>query len=340
MRGGARIAGGISAAPTRDWSSASKALGVNAKISTLRQLEPLIRHPLVMISDADVQVPADFAGQPRRRLWPIRKSVWSTVFIGWPIPSAAAMRWEAVAINADFWTQVLQARSLKKVDFALGAVMALPAAQLQAIGGFAALADYLADDYQLGRHVARQGKRIVFAPVVADCHDPPRNWAQVWAHQVRWARTIRVCQPAPFFFSILNNATSGRCSSCSPRAGRRPWPCARPAVLFRVATAAQQQSRLTQSRRPPACWGWPPVKDMLEVAVWAAAFCRRSNRLARRPLPHPPRWQARQGSLSLLTRISHTSKRRVRARGLQARNVASVGRVPSRGALLRVSVGV
>jgi len=26
-------------------------------------------------------------------------------------------------------------------------------------------------------------------------------------HQLRWARTIRVCQPFPFFMSILNNST-------------------------------------------------------------------------------------------------------------------------------------
>ena len=33
------------------------------------------------------------------------------------------------------------------------------------------------------------------------------NWAQVWKHQLRWARTIRVCQPLPYFFSVLANAT-------------------------------------------------------------------------------------------------------------------------------------
>ena len=49
-------------------------------------------------------------------------------------PSTPAMQWEAMGINADFWTNVLQARSLKPVDFALGAVMTLPAAQLKAIG--------------------------------------------------------------------------------------------------------------------------------------------------------------------------------------------------------------
>jgi len=33
------------------------------------------------------------------------------------------------------------------------------------------------------------------------------NWRDVWKHQLRWARTIRVCQPVPYFFSILSNAT-------------------------------------------------------------------------------------------------------------------------------------
>ncbi len=32
------------------------------------------------------------------------------------------------------------------------------------------------------------------------------NWRDVWKHQLRWARTIRVCQPLPYFFSILSNA--------------------------------------------------------------------------------------------------------------------------------------
>ena len=55
-------------------------------------------------------------------------------------PTTRAMQWEAVAINADFWSQVLQAQSLKPLDFALGAVMALRRKQLEEIGGFAALA--------------------------------------------------------------------------------------------------------------------------------------------------------------------------------------------------------
>ena len=247
-------------------------LGANGKVSTLRQLEPHIRHPLVMISDADVRVPPDFAANIAPHLADPGAGL-VNCFYRLANPATPAMQWEATAINADFWTQVLQARSLKPVNFALGAVMTLPAGQLRAIGGFAALADYLADDYQLGRHVARQQKRIEFATVVAECREAPMHWRQVWAHQARWARTIRVCQPLPFFLSILNNATL--------------WPllwlavARQPAALvgvgvcliFRIGTAFQQQSRLTQSRARLAYAWMPPVKDVLDVLVWAAAFC-------------------------------------------------------------------
>jgi len=277
-----------------------KTLGVNAKISTLRQLEPLIRHPLVVISDADVAVPEDLLSNIAP-LFAETEVGLVNCFYRLANPSGAAMRWEAVAVNADFWSSVLQAQSLRKVDFALGAVMALPAARLQAVGGFAVLADFLADDYQLGQRVARQGKRIVFSPVVVDCREPARNWAQVWSHQVRWARTIRACQPLPYFLSILDNATAWPLLWLAVHAAslfsfertviRSPtslpsgyqvvsyavhvspilWVCL-VFFAFRVGTALDLERRLTGCN---AHFGWfwmAPLKDLLNVAVWAAAF--------------------------------------------------------------------
>jgi ceramide glucosyltransferase len=246
-------------------------LGANAKVSTLRQLEPHCRHEWLMISDADVRVPPDFAVNVAPLLAdPMVGLV--NCFYRLANPSSVPMQWEAVAMNADFWTQVLQSRSLRPVDFALGAVMTLSAAQLKAIGGFVTLADFLADDYQLGRQVARQKKRIEFATVVAECCDPPMTWADVWAHQSRWARTIRVCQPVPFFLSILNNSTLWPLLLLLDT--RRPLAlCASVGcVAFRVVTALRQQSRLTQSRGHAAYWWMAPVKDLLDALLWAAAF--------------------------------------------------------------------
>ncbi|HEY2082198.1 MAG TPA: glycosyltransferase, partial [Verrucomicrobiae bacterium] len=205
-------------------------IGPNAKVSKLAELEKLAKHDIFVVSDADVRVPPDFLANaiaPLREEGRARHSVRAEglaisgahpAMAGRPTvglvncfyrlanPSTLAMQWEAIAINADFWSQVLQSQTLKPLDFALGAVMLVRRGCVMEIGGFKSLADCLADDYQLGNRIARQGHRIVLSPMVVECWDPPMGWRAVWKHQLRWARTIRVCQPMPYFFSILSNA--------------------------------------------------------------------------------------------------------------------------------------
>jgi ceramide glucosyltransferase len=202
-------------------------------------------------------------------------------------PTTLAMQCEAVAINADFWSQVLQSCSLKPMDFALGAVMLTQRTELAGIGGFTAIKDCLADDYQLGNRIAKRGGRIELCPVVVECWDAPMGWAAVWKHQLRWARTVRVCQPVPYFFSILSNPTF--------------WPAlwaaitwSLPALVFlgvalvvRLAVTADLQRQLmgeaeSGKRRaetggsPPDVGGYDfwlaPGKDLMQVGVWALAF--------------------------------------------------------------------
>ena len=246
-------------------------MGVNRKVSTLRQLEPHILHPLVMVSDADVEVPGDFAATVAPLLAAPGTGL-VNCFYRLANPATAAMRWEAIAINADFWSQVLQARSLGPVDFALGAVMSMPASMLRQIGGFAPLADYLADDFQLGRSIARAGGRIDFSGAVVDCREAPLGWKDVWRHQLRWARTIRVCRPAPYFLSILGNATLWPLLWVLAANDATAVPFFMVTLLFRTVSAAHQQKRLTESDDHSAYWWLTPVKDLLEVLIWAAAF--------------------------------------------------------------------
>ncbi|TAL00246.1 MAG: hypothetical protein EPO07_09970, partial [Verrucomicrobia bacterium] len=151
-------------------------LGANAKVSKLAQLEPLVKHELIVVSDADVRVPADFLANA---VMPLRDERIGLVncFYQLANPANVAMRWEAIAVNADFWSQVLQSRSLKPLDFALGAVMLTRRRQLAEIGGFKVLADCLADDYQLGHRIAARGHRIELCPVVAECWDAPSGWS-------------------------------------------------------------------------------------------------------------------------------------------------------------------
>ena len=249
-------------------------LGANAKVAKLIQLEEMAAHELILISDADVRVPTDFL---TNLVAPLRDAKVGLVncFYKLANPTTTAMQWEAIAINADFWSQVLQSQTLKPLDFALGAVILMRRKALAQIGGFNAVVNCLADDYQLGHRMAEKGHEVALCPVIAECWDAPMDWRGVWNHQLRWARTIRACEPAPYFFSVLANATF--------------WPLLwlTASMLFsenifiplvalgflavRVAVAQNLQRRFTQSREV-AEWWLVPLKDLFQVALWAGAF--------------------------------------------------------------------
>ena len=249
--------------------------GTNAKAAKLAQLEKLAHYDLILISDADVRVPLDLLAS---FIAPLRdvKTALVNCFYRLANPTSTAMRWEAIAINADFWSQVLQSATLKPLDFALGAAILVRRKALGEIGGFQALADSLADDYQLGHRIAKNGHHIALCPVVVDCWDAPMNWSQVWKHQLRWARTVRVCQPLPYFFSLLANATlwpllwllvslATTLTICAPLT-------ALAFLLIRIGLAQNLQRRFTPERKLVSPAWLVPVKDLLQVALWFSAF--------------------------------------------------------------------
>jgi ceramide glucosyltransferase len=283
-----------------------QSLGANGKISTLAQLEPLAKHDLVVVSDADVRVPPDFLANV---VAPLHEPGVGLVncFYRLANPTTLAMQWEAIAINADFWSQVLQSKSLKPLDFALGAVMITRRRQLEEIGGFKSLVNCLADDFQLGNRIARRGQRIVLSPVVVECWDPPMDWRAVWSHQLRWARTIRVCRPLAYFFSILSNVTlwallwfavavpgmttqtvASHDIGPIPHVTGETFVSANVTIsmihvpvgvivavllgLARILAANGFQTRLTCSSAHTNYFWLVPIKDLLQASIWFCAF--------------------------------------------------------------------
>jgi ceramide glucosyltransferase len=243
-------------------------LGANAKVSTLVHLERLGKNEVLIVSDADVRVSPDFLGQI---VAPLANSETGLVncFYRLANPANLAMRWEAFLVNAEFWSQVLQAKALKPLDFALGAVMATTRQHLNTAGGFAALLDYLADDYQLGHRIAQTGARIAISPAGVDCWQAPVKWSDVWKHQLRWGRTIRVCQPGPYFLSIISNVTfwSVLFGVSSPAL----LPLAAGAIVFRAAAGFSIEEKMNGRGSWTSFW-LGPLSDLLKAPIWLLSF--------------------------------------------------------------------
>jgi ceramide glucosyltransferase len=251
------------------------------------------KHELLVISDADVWIEPDLLAQAVHQLGETKAALISCPYA---LVNAAnpAMHLEAMAANADFWSQALQAQTLKPLDFALGAVMVTSRTSIRQIGGLETLLDLLADDYQLGNRIARRGGRLRLCTLPVECRSSPVGWLAVWKHQLRWARTIRVCQPVPYFFSILSNATlwpllfaifgPSACPSVSfgttiPASGVHisvslAWTgiFLLSAISLRVLAAGWLPQKLTR-RTDHWPWVWlAPFYDLLRTIVWVLAF--------------------------------------------------------------------
>lgn len=162
----------------------------NAKVGVLAELAEAARHPVLLVSDSDIRVPPGYLGQVVSPLEDPGCGIVTCVYRAHADNLASG--WEALGIATDFAPSTLVAPLVGIREFGLGATLVFRAEDLKRIGGFEAISEYLADDYQLARHITRLGKRAAMSGVVVETFLGARPWREVWRHQVRWARTIRV----------------------------------------------------------------------------------------------------------------------------------------------------
>ena len=128
-----------------------------------------------------------------------------------PYRSARALNWparlESLWITTEFMPSVFVARRLEGMRYALGATMATTRQHLSSVGGFNAMADYLADDYILGYLVWQQGYEVRLVNYVVETCLPSVSFPTMMRHQIRLFRGIKACRPAGHLGLILTYGT-------------------------------------------------------------------------------------------------------------------------------------
>ncbi|MGA7292529.1 MAG: bacteriohopanetetrol glucosamine biosynthesis glycosyltransferase HpnI [Terriglobales bacterium] len=166
-------------------------LGTNIKVSNLAQMVPAARYEILLVNDSDIRVPPDYLREVIAPLANPSVGLVTCLYRGVAAPTLGS-RLEALGIATDFVPGILSARLLEKgLNFGLGSTLAFRRRDLEAIGGFATLLDYLADDYELGRRIAATGKRVELGAATVTTFLPAYTVRQFCLHQLRWSRTIR-----------------------------------------------------------------------------------------------------------------------------------------------------
>ncbi len=238
----------------------------NAKVGVLAELAQRARYPLLLVNDSDIAAPPGYLRAVTAPLADPKVGMVTCLYRG--AADSWAARSEALGIATEFAPSVLVARLLGQAEFALGSTMAFRAETLRRIGGFETIADYLADDYQLGRHISRLGYRIEFAPVVVETDLGGESWAQTWRHQLRWSRTIRVSRPAGYFGYVVTHATLWALVALA--AGQ--WWAAALALGLRMVAGVVVGVGVLHDRRTAKDFWLMPLRDLFGFAVWLAGL--------------------------------------------------------------------
>jgi len=244
--------------------------GANRKVANLCHMMEHAKYGVLALSDADVRVRPDYL---RRTVAPLVKptvGLTTCLYRGrgfFGLPSVI----ESLLINCDFVPMVLTAQYIGQRN-ALGASLSFKREALDEMGGFPALADYLADDNMLGEGVKRAGYSVELLPYVVETILDSTNVGDVWRHQVRWARTYRVLQPIGWFSSVVTHATTwGTMALLATGASPLGWSFFGAAIVIRLGTLRAIMRMLHERDTPRHLW-MVPLKDLGFTAVWLASW--------------------------------------------------------------------
>lgn len=176
--------------------------GPNRKAANLANIAKVAKYDLIVLSDSDVRVDQNCIASMAAPFDDPAVGAVASIYKGWPTNDAPS-RFGALYLNDWFVPSVVVDVDLRGIDFVFGAMSAVRREALDAIGGFEMLAGCLAEDFSMGRFVARRGWRVVLSPYACDTVVAEKTFADMFRHEVRWQRSERACRPLDQFMSVV-----------------------------------------------------------------------------------------------------------------------------------------
>jgi ceramide glucosyltransferase len=242
--------------------------GTNAKISNLINMQGAASHDILIAADSDILAPPDYLRNVVGLLQKPGAGAVTVLYTG----EAAGPVWSKFAslgVNTHFLPNVLVGLALGLAKPCFGSTIALRRKTLEAIGGFEAFANQLADDYAMGAAVRKLGLTVEIGPssVAHICHE--ESFLDLLRHQLRWARTVRsIDLPGylgsfvahPFALAALGAAAgNGACIALAALA-----------IALRIGLCKAVERSFKLGRQD---YWLLPVADLLAFAVFAWSLC-------------------------------------------------------------------
>jgi len=249
--------------------------GSNPKVSNLLNMMHAAKHGVLVLSDSDIAVPSDYLRQVADAVQEPGTGAVTCLYRG----EAGVGFWSTLAamgISYQFLPNALAGVALKLATPCVGATIGIRRSVLDEIGGFASVKDLLADDYEIGRGVRAKGYAVrAVLPIVTHV-SAERSARDLFAHETRWARTIRTLDPAGYAGSLVTHTVPLALIAAVM------WHFV-PVALGVLALSLMSRAILKISvdhvlgRSSGSIW-LLPLRDLLSFAVFLGSFAGRSVR--------------------------------------------------------------
>jgi ceramide glucosyltransferase len=165
---------------------------------------------------------------------------------------------------------------MEPMRFALGPTMIARRNCVTEIGGFAAMADYCADDFVLGNWIEAKGHKVVLSTYAIDHMVLYAGFMDSIKHQVRWMKSTRFSRPKGHFGTCMTfgvpfglMAWAGALLLGRPVLG---WSALAFAILGRSLQAWVMSKYMVRKSR-----SWPtmilfPLRDLMGMLFWALSY--------------------------------------------------------------------
>jgi ceramide glucosyltransferase len=248
-------------------------LGMNVKVSNLAQMLRTARYDCLTVNDSDIRVDLTYL---RRTIAPLHDPNVGLVTCLYRAKAGATLGscLESLGISTDFAPGVLVARLVERgIHFGLGSTLAFRRRDLEAIGGFESLLDYLADDYQLGKRISDLGRRVVLSEVVVETFLPAYTLTQFLQHQLRWGRAIRDSRRGGYLGLISTFGLPWALLAALTNY-REMWAWGLLVLVLglRLAVALVVGIGVLRDRQVLAWLLLLPLRDLMAVVVWIASL--------------------------------------------------------------------
>jgi ceramide glucosyltransferase len=246
--------------------------GTNRKVSNLINMMPLARHDHLVLSDSDVSVKRDYLTKVAGPLLDGDVGIVTCAYRGFPKRGLWSLL-GSMFINEWFMPSVRVAAMAGSRAFAFGTTIAIRRQVLDRIGGFATIANQLADDYRMGELTRALGLRTVLSEVVVETSVAESSFGALVRHELRWLRTIRALRPVGHGFCFMTFGIPVAALGVLLASG-----AASAVGMFCVAALTRIVLHMSVRRTgsSPLQIAALPLRDTLSFLLWGWSFFTRS----------------------------------------------------------------